>query len=171
MCLLSASEVGNLNLIGSHAGTVESCLAPGALREGDLALEFRDLATHPVHRVPAYFFRMIGADSGEELGIINLRHASTPHIKRYAGHVGYAVHPPHRGHRYAARSVRLLLSLARELRLDPLWITTDPGNAASRRSCELAGAKFIEIVDVPLDCIIHRNGHPRKCRFRLHMAQ
>jgi predicted acetyltransferase len=78
-----------------------------------------------------------------------------------------AVHPANRGHRYAARATRLLLPLARELHLDPLWITTDPDNIASRRSCGLAGAEHIEIVDVPETCIINRNGHPQKCRYRL----
>jgi len=51
--------------------------------------------------------------------------------------------------------------------LDPLWITCDPENVASQRTLELAGAEFVEIVDVPEHCIIHRKGHPRKCRYRL----
>ena len=58
-----------------------------------------------------------------------------------------------------------------EFNLDPLWITCDPENIASRRTLELAGAKFVEIVDVPENCIIHRNGHPRKCRYRLSLTQ
>jgi tagatose 1,6-diphosphate aldolase len=137
------------------------------LRDDDLTLELAGLRLHPVHKVPTYYFRMIHRDSQEELGGINLRVASTPHIELYAGHIGYGVHPASRGHRYAARAIRLLIPLARELRLNPLWITTDPENIASRRSCELAGAEFIEIVDVPATCIIHRDGHPRKCRYRL----
>jgi tagatose 1,6-diphosphate aldolase len=77
------------------------------------------------------------------------------------------VHPPHRGHRYASRSLRLLLPVARRLGLNPLWITRDPENLASRRTLELAGAEFVEIVDVPEDCVIRQSGHPRKCRYRL----
>jgi len=77
------------------------------------------------------------------------------------------VHEPRRGHRYAARAVRLLLPLARRLGLDPLWITCDPENAASRRTLELAGAELVETVDVPPDCVIFQSGHPRKCRYRL----
>lgn len=104
---------------------------------------------------------------GSEVGNINLRVGSTPHIELYAGHVGFAVHPAYRGNRYASRSLRLLTPLARELRLDPLWITCDPENLQSRRSCELAGAKFIAIVAVPESCIVHRTGHPEKCRYQL----
>ena len=101
-------------------------IAPGALLDGDLVLEFAGLLPHPVHKVPTYFFRMVRRDSGVELGKINLRSESNPHIELYAGHIGYEVHVGHRGHRYASRALRLLMPLARELALDPLWITTDP---------------------------------------------
>lgn len=110
---------------------------------------------------------MMHAESSEELGSIRLRNGSTVHVERYAGHIGYAVHEAHRRHHYAARSVRLLVPLARRLGLDPLWITCDPENAASRRTLEIAGARFVEIVDVPADCAIFQTGHPRKCRYRI----
>jgi predicted acetyltransferase len=141
------------------------------LRDDDLMLVLVKVAPHRVHKVATYHFRMVHAHSGEELGSINLRAASTPHIERYAGHVGYSVHPACRGHGYASRALRLLLPLARNLKLDPLWITCDPENIASRRSCERAGAVFVETVDVPEDCIIYRSGHPRKCRYRLEPRQ
>lgn len=138
------------------------------LRHGDLELRLAEYSLHAFHCVPTYFFRMMSIDHAEELGSINLRIGSTPHIERYAGHIGYGVHPAHRGHRYAARSVALLLPLARILGIDPLWITCDPDNAASRRSLELAGAELMEIVDVPEDCGIRKyGGKLRKCRYRL----
>lgn len=138
------------------------------LRDGDLELEFREVAVHPYHKVPTYFFGMESLTAGEEVGTINLRAGSTPHVERYAGHIGYEVHEPHRGHRFAARSVVLLVPMAGRLGLDPLWITCDPENAASRRSLEIAGAEFVEIVEVPLDCGIRKyGGKLHKCRFRL----
>jgi predicted acetyltransferase len=146
--------------------TVTSILT-APLQDDELTLELASLRSHPIHKVPTYYFRMIHRDSKEELGDINLRIASSPLIEFYAGHIGYGVHPASRGHRYAARATRLLIPLARELHLSPLWITTDPDNIASRRSCELAGAEFVEIVDVPATSIIHRDGHPKKCRYRL----
>ena len=136
-------------------------------RDRDLHLHFLRFGQHPVHRVATLFFRMVHAQTGEELGNINLRVSSIPHIERYAGHVGFAVHEEHRGHRYAARSVALLVPIAKELGFAALWITCDPENAASRRTLELAGAEFVETVDVPSDCIIFQNDHLRKCRYRL----
>ena len=137
------------------------------LQDEELVLELAGFGPRPIHKVPTYDFRMLHVDSGEELGSIRLRVASTRHIEMFAGHVGYIVHPAHRGHHYAARAVRLLLPLARRLRLDPLWITCDPENAASRRTLELAGAEFVEVVTVPEDCVIFQSGHPRECRYRL----
>ena len=140
---------------------------PGNLSDGDLELKLAAYTTHPVHQVPAYHFRMVHATTGEELGGINLRVGSTRHIELFAGHIGYEVCPPHRGHRYATRSLRLLMPLAGRLGLDPLWITCDPENLASRRSLELAGAQFVEVVSVPEDCDMYQRGHRWKCRYRL----
>jgi predicted acetyltransferase len=138
------------------------------LRHGDLELHLADYSLHSFHRVPTYFFRMMSIDRGEEMGNINLRIGSSPHIERYAGHIGYGVHPAYRGHHYASRSLALLLPFARSLGIDPLWITCDPDNVASRRSLELAGAEFMEIINVPEDCGIRKyGGKLRKCRYRL----
>jgi len=138
------------------------------LRHGDLELRLSDYSVHAFHQVPTCFFRMMSIDRSEELGTINLRIGSTLHLEHYAGHIGYGVHPPHRGHHYAARSVMLLMPVARSVGIDPVWITCDPENAASRRSLEIAGAKFMEIVVVPQECGIRKyGGKLLKCRYRL----
>jgi tagatose 1,6-diphosphate aldolase len=150
---------------------MDAPINPGELTDAELRLELLRFTPHVVHKVPTYHFRMVHVGTAEELGAINLRIASTLHIERYAGHVGFSVQPAHRGHRYAARSLRLLFPLALRLGLNPLWITSDPENLASRRSLELAGAEFIEIVDVPENCVIYQDGHPRKCRYSLHLTR
>ena len=138
------------------------------LRHGDLELRLTDYSVHAYHQVPTYFFRMMSVGRGEELGTVNLRIGSTLHLEQYAGHIGYGVHAASRGHHYAARSVKLLLPLARAVGIDPLWITCDPENIASRRSLEIAGAEMVEIVDVPEYCGIRKyGGKLRKCRYRL----
>jgi predicted acetyltransferase len=147
---------------GLKLGPIDCGAAP---RDRELELQFSCVENHPVHRVPTYRFRMIHAETGEELGGINLCSGSTPHIERYAGHVGFSVHPAHRGHRYASRSLTLLVPIAARLKFERLWITCDPENAASRRSLELAGARFVEVVNLPEDCIIYKTGHSRKCRY------
>jgi tagatose 1,6-diphosphate aldolase len=102
-------------------------------------------------------------------GTISLRVGQTDEVEWYYGHIGYGVYPPARGQRYAERSCRLLLDLARRHDLNPLWITTDPANGASRRTCERLGALLVEIVDVPWGHPLHSLGQKRKCRFRLEL--
>ncbi len=143
---------------------------PGELRDSELELELVKFAQHQAHRVPTYYFRMIHGGTRAEIGGINLRIASTLHIERYAGHVGYSVYPEHQGHHYAARALRLLLPLASRLKINPLWVTCDPENKASQRTLELAGAQLIEVVDVPADCVIFQSGKTKKCRYRLSTA-
>jgi predicted acetyltransferase len=89
-------------------GPIDYGAAP---RDGELELQFSGVENHPVHRVPTYRFRMTHAETGEELGGINLRFGATPHIERYAGHVGFSVHPSHRGRRYASRALALLIPI------------------------------------------------------------
>jgi predicted acetyltransferase len=135
-------------------------------RDGELTLCLTSLEPHRTHGVPTCHFAMVHAQSGELLGNINLRTASTFDLFLYSGHIGYEVSEKHRGRRYAARSVRLLFPLAKRLGLDPLWITCDPENLASRRTCEIAGGKLVEIVNVPDGHAMRRMGIHRKCRYR-----
>ena len=115
--------------------------------------------------VPAYHFDM--RVSGERAGHIQLRIGDTEFLDCYAGYIGYTVAPAHRGHRFAARSVALLLPFARERGFETIWITADPRNTASRRSLELAGAQLIEIVDLPTDCEMYALGDRQRCRYRI----
>jgi len=103
------------------------------------------------------------------IGHIELRIGNTNHIVMYGGHIGYGVEPEHRGHHYAARACKLLLPLARRHRLTTLWISCSPDNIASTRTCELLGAKFVEIVNPPADTDMYQQGERQKCRYRLNL--
>jgi predicted acetyltransferase len=142
---------------------------PGKLIDGDLELILvhKYPGNQAIGRVPSYQFKMAHTGHGGELGHINLRIGTTDHILEYAGHIGYGVNPEHRGHRYAARACRLLLPLARSHGLETLWITCNPDNLASRRTCELAGGELVEIVDLPEDNEMYRRGERQKCRYRI----
>ena len=142
-------------------------IEPGELRDDELSLILVSFAPHRTHQVLTYHFQMAHSASGQEIGQINLRSQTNITIERYAGHIGYSVHEAFRSHRYAARSVALILPFARELGIAPLWITCDPENTASRRSCEIAGAEFVEIVDIPPDYAGYAFGQRQKCRYRL----
>lgn len=142
---------------------------PGTLvdRELELMLVEKFLGNPGWGLAPAYRFKMANTYDGRELGRIELRVGNTTELRMYSGHIGYRVHKAHRGHRYAARGVRLLVPLARYHQLEILWITCNPDNFASRRSCELAGLELIEIVDLPKTTDMYRRGERQKCRYRL----
>ncbi len=84
-------------------------LTPGRLLDGDLELVL--VHTQPADArkryCPAYFFEMRHVPTGERMGTLNLRIGYNENI-HYGGHIGYEVAAPYRGHRYAARSVRLV---------------------------------------------------------------
>jgi tagatose 1,6-diphosphate aldolase len=142
---------------------------PGKLIDNDLELVL--VEKYPgdpaINYVPAYKFRMSLVGQEEEIGHIELRVGNTNDIAMYGGHIAYGVEPDYRGRRYAARACRLLFPLARSHGLTELWITCNPDNIASRRTCELAGAKLVEIVDLPEDTDMYQEGERQKCRYRI----
>jgi len=97
-----------------------------------------------------YEFAMIHTHRRTMMVKIRLRIASARAL-RYPGHIGYDVAPKYRGHRYAARSCQLLLPLARSHGLKAVWLTVNPENTASRKTCQLLGARYIETVRIPRD--------------------
>jgi hypothetical protein len=140
---------------------------PGDLRDQELQLKLERFRYDAIHKVPSYDFRMMHAATAEDMGTIRLRVGSTKHVEMYAGHIGYDVYEAHRGHRYASRSVRLLMPASRaallvdHLRPGECSFTALPGDCGSRvcGDCEC-----------PADCVIHKAGHPRKCRYRLDLS-
>ena len=122
-------------------------------------------------RVRAESWRAPGSPSIRVVGAIGLRIGSTAQIRLYYGNVGYHVYPPARGRHYAERACRLLLPLARLHRLRRLWITCNPDNAASRRTCERLGAACVETVAVPPDNPLYARGEYAKCRYRLDLRR
>ena len=141
----------------------------GKLIDDDLELVLANrIPGDPVaNLVPVYHFEMQVVQTGQTIGSIDLRVGNTDDVVLYAGHIGYGVEEEYRGHRYAARSCRLLFPLARRHGLTTLWITCNPDNTASARTCELAGAKLVEVVDLPPDTDMYQAGERRKCRYRI----
>lgn len=134
---------------------------PGGIETGD---EFHG-------RWPGYYFWMRLRPEFHPVipmaGTLSFRLADTEQIRMYSGHIGYGVFPPARGHHYAERAVRLILPLARAHGIDHLWITCNPDNWPSRRTCERLGAELVEIVDIPKTNLLYEKGERQKCRYRL----
>ena len=128
-------------------------------------------------RVPAYHFWMLvpGAGVGGEepiniVGGLGLRIGVSPEIETYSGNIGYHVYPPARGRHYAERACRLVLPLARRHGMRRLWITCNPDNAASRRTCERLGATLVDTVPIPADHPFRLRGETAKCRYVIELA-
>jgi predicted acetyltransferase len=147
-------------------------LEPGTLQEGELKLVLRRTyrGSRSLGLAPNYAFDLRHAESGAHMGEIDLRLSNDHYITHYAGHIGYGVVRAFRGQHYAARACRLLLPLAKTHGLSPLWITCNPDNVASRRTCEALGATLVEIVAVPPGSDLYRRGEHEKCRYRLDLG-
>ncbi len=126
-------------------------LDPGEVVDGDLDLVLvRDVPAEPVKGyVPAYEFEMRSRSGGTVMGNLRFCVGDPDTVLKYPCHVGYDVKPEFRGHRYASRSVRLILPFARAHRLTRLWVSCDPDNVASPKTCERAGAKLCGMSEVP----------------------
>ena len=142
-------------------------LEHGCLVDNDLELVLveKKSAVPEKGYFPSYVFEMRNAGSGEKMGSISIRIGNNDNTK-YGGHIGYGVIEKYRGDHYAARSCKLLFLLAKKHGINPVWITCNPDNTASRKTCELAGGTLIEIVDLPKDSDQYRRGDRQKCRFR-----
>ena len=142
--------------------------APGRLVDGDLELVLtgRQPADPIKRRVPGYEFEMRRIGTTTRLGLIRLRIGSARAL-RYPGHIGYEVDEPHRGHRYAARSCRLLQPFALAHGLTAVWLTVDPENIASQQTCKLIGARYVETVRIPRDHEMYRSGARYRRRYCL----
>ncbi|MGH7214293.1 MAG: GNAT family N-acetyltransferase, partial [Tepidisphaeraceae bacterium] len=129
-----------------------------------------------IGRVPSYHFWMRVRHAPDDrlappplviAGGIGLRIGMNHELEMYSGHLGYHVYPASRGNHYAERACRLLLPLARRHGIAPVWITCNPDNAASRRTCERLGAEFVETVRVPDSHEFFHRGERHKCRYRI----
>jgi len=117
-----------------------------------------------LERVPAYLFDIVFHD-GTRIGQIDLRIGETHSLLMYGGQVGYGIDKPYRGHGYASAACELLKDIAIEIGYEQLWITCNPDNLASVRTCEHIGAQFVEQVDVPQHTELWHRGDREKLRF------
>ena len=128
------------------------------LRDDDIFLKLiRTCDAQPEKRwLPAYYFEICLLD-GQRVGYCDLRigHNDKTYI---GGNIGYGIDEAYRGHHYAAKACRLLFKQAKKHGMDYLIITCAPENAASARTCEIAGGRFVEIADIPEDNEMYAEG-------------
>ena len=146
---------------------------PGRRIDGDLQLVLvKKSPADPVKNYSsAYTFEMRKAGKQRKIGGIRLRIGRQRSLAGFCGHIGYNVDAQHRGHHYAARSCRLLFPLAFAHGIRTLWITCDPKNLASRRTCELAGGVYVNTVRVPKGTELYASGRRRVRRYRFDLRK
>ncbi|HSI82469.1 MAG TPA: GNAT family N-acetyltransferase [Candidatus Methylacidiphilales bacterium] len=113
-----------------------------------------------------YHITLRGAPASEIIGEVDLRLGYTTNLVRYGGHFGYGIRRERRGHHYAGKACKLLKQTAIAHGMDVVWITCNPDNWPSRKTCEWLGATLVEIVDLPKDNDQYIEGERQKCRYR-----
>lgn len=82
---------------------------------------------------------IVSEDGRTRYGAIRLRFGDTETIRMRSGHVGFHIHPPHRGHAYARKGCLALRPFLRRY-LDELILTCEADNIPSIRIFEALGA-------------------------------
>ena len=116
--------------------------------------------------LPSYEFDIFLHNSEERLGGICIRIGTNDFVEKYEGNIGFGIEEKWRGNKYAAKTCKLIKLVAKDHKMNILWITCDPSNQASRRTCEIIGAQFIQIIDLPVKCADYKEGYRKKCRYK-----
>lgn len=107
------------------------------------------------------------------VGFCDIRFAYNRNLY-YAGHIGYHVKEPFRGHEYALKASRLLFAQARRHQMPYLLITCNPDNDPSRhtieRLCSEYGGRLIALENVPPDHDLYQRGDRQKLIYRFDLA-
>jgi predicted acetyltransferase len=139
---------------------------PDTLSFEDVRLHFvRIIPGDPARDfVPAYHFRIFITDDSD-VGHINFRVGDTGHVRVCAGHIGFEILEPFRGHRYALKACRAIAPFVRSI-YDVVTITCDRDNLASIRTIELLGANFTDEIPVPPHDPHYQRGSRSKRRYQ-----
>ncbi|MFE7114896.1 GNAT family N-acetyltransferase [Streptomyces sp. NPDC057654] len=81
-------------------------------------------------------------EGDEYLGRLSVRHRLTPELLELGGHIGYGVRPSARRRGHATGMLRASLPVSHSLGIDPVLVTCDVGNIASRRVIEACGGEL-----------------------------
>jgi predicted acetyltransferase len=78
-------------------------------------------------------------EGADYLGRIALRHRLTSRLREVGGHIGYDVRPMARRQGHGTAMLRAVLPRANGMGIDPILITCETGNLASRKVIEANG--------------------------------
>ena len=118
---------------------------------------------------PAYYFKICRISDGVMVGHCEFRVGHSERLY-FGGNIGYTVYEPYRGNHYAAKACKLILHLAKKHKMKYLYITCNPDNFASRKTCEFAGGILEAIVDLPPDNDMYIDGERKKCIYHFDLT-
>lgn len=73
------------------------------------------------------------------LGLVNIRHMLNEHLLMYDGHIGYSIRPSERRKGYGYTQLLCALDMCDTLGINPILITCNKDNEASRKTIIKAG--------------------------------
>lgn len=136
------------------------------LKDNEIQLVLEKTADGDERRkwVPAYYFFICDLN-GNKMGKCDLRIGYNDNLY-YGGHIGYTIFPEYRGNHYAGKACLLLFQLAKKHGMKYLYITCNPDNYASGKTCEYAGGKLMETVELPEGNDMRDRGEFEKCVYK-----
>lgn len=137
--------------------------------EIDLKIEEKMPANEEKGYVPAYKYRITLHGSDDTIGSIDVRIGYNEGLY-YGGHIGYMIEESYRGNSYASKACKIIKQVAIAHEMKYLIITCNPNNFPSRRTCEKAGLKFKEIVDLPPYNDMYLEGERQECIYEWNLV-
>lgn len=138
--------------------------------EIDLLIEDKVPANEEKGYVPAYKYRITLHNSSDGIGNIDIRIGDNEGLY-YGGHIGYAIDESYRGDSYASKACKIIKQVAVAHGMNTLFITCNPDNYPSKRTCEKVGLKLKQIVDLPTNNEMYLEGERQKCQYEWNLKE
>lgn len=88
-------------------------------------------------------------ENNEFIGAVSIRHELNDFLKKFGGHVGYAIRPSKRNQGYGTKALALALTYLKEKGVKYAFVTCDEDNIASQKIIKQNGGVLQDIVEIP----------------------